>query len=273
MRLATVRTPRGTRAAVMSDDSLTLLDAPDVGNLLAMGDPDDLRSPLGERIDAESAELAQPVLAPSKIVCLGLNYEPHARETGRELPRYPTLFSKFARALAGPRDPIRLPANVSQADWEAELAFVIGRTTRDATEAEAAAAIAGYTVLNDVSMRDWQRRTPQWLQGKTFEATTPVGPVLVTPDEVDGAADLRISCRIDDEVVQEGSTADLLFSPSEIVSYLSSIVTLDPGDLVSTGTPSGVGVARDPQRFLSPGQVMITSIEGIGDLVNEIRGP
>src|SRR5581483_4959460 len=147
-------------------------------------------------------------------------------------------------------------------------AFVIGRSVRHASAEEAYAAIAGYTVLNDVSMRDWQYRTGQWLQGKTFEGATPVGPVLVTGDEVDDARDLLLRCEVDGELMQEGRTSDLLWSPVEIVQYLSTVVTLDPGDVISTGTPGGVGMARTPPVWLQPGQVVRTSIEGIGELVN-----
>jgi acylpyruvate hydrolase len=155
-----------------------------------------------------------------------------------------------------------------EADWEAELAVVVGRTVRDATPAQAREAIAGYTVLNDVSIRDYQWRTRQWLAGKTFEATTPAGPVLVTPDEVDHARDLRITCEVDGEVMQHSRTSDLVFRPEDIMSYVSEIITLDPGDLIATGTPGGVGAARDPQVFLRAGQTLRTAVEGIGELVN-----
>src|SRR5207244_3575409 len=171
----------------------------------------------------------------------------HINEMGHELPAPPTLFAKFARALTGARDPIPLPAGATQVDWEAELAFVIGRPVRHAGLDEAAAAIAGFTVLNDVSMRDWQWRTSEWLQGKTFERCTPVGPVLVSPDEVGGVApDLLLTCEVDGNLMQEARTSDLLFGPAAIVSYVSNIVTLDPGDLISTGTPGGVGAGRQP---------------------------
>ena len=155
-------------------------------------------------------------------------------------------------------------------DWEVELAFVIGRTVRRATGAQARDAIAGFTVLNDVSMRDWQFRTMQFLQGKTWDRSTPVGPVLVTPDELPGgtAPDLALRCEVDGEVMQEGRTSDLLFGPEELVAYISTIVTLDPTDLIATGTPSGVGFGRSPQVFLKPGHVVRTTIEHIGELVN-----
>jgi acylpyruvate hydrolase len=267
MRLATIRTDRGTRAVRLDGERLIELDAADVGEALARG---------GEQVPAlgaapgtlDTADLAPLVPRPAKIICLGLNYASHIREMGRELPSHPTLFAKFARALIGARDPIVLPAASQQVDWEVELALVIGRAVRHADEAAAAAAIGGYTVLNDVSVRDWQRRTLQWLQGKTFERTTPLGPVLVTPDEVDHAADLAIRCLVDDQEMQASRTSDLLFKPIDIVRYASQFTTLRPGDLIATGTPGGVGAGRDPKVFLRPGQVVRTQIEGIGELVN-----
>jgi acylpyruvate hydrolase len=215
------------------------------------------------------ADLAPVVTRPSKIICLGLNYKAHIEEMQGELPSYPTLFAKFATALTGPRDPIVLPKASKAVDWEAELGFVIGRRVRNASLVEALEAIAGYTIVNDVSMRDWQWRTSEWLQGKTWECCTPVGPALVSPEEVDHAADLLLRCEVDGAVMQEARTSDLLFKPAEIVQYVSEILTLDPGDLISTGTPAGVGAGRQPPVFLRPGNVMRTSIEGLGELVNE----
>jgi acylpyruvate hydrolase len=268
VRLATIRTPSGTRAVRIEGGNAVELDAPDVGALLASGlDPSSVRG-TGPVHDLATVDLAPVVLHPSKIFCLGLNYAAHIRETGREPPSHPTVFAKFASALVGARDDIWLPPESQCVDWEVELAFVIGRRTRRAAPDEARDAIAGYTICNDVSMRDYQRRTPQWLQGKTWEHATPVGPVLVSGDEVADAADLRLICEVDGELVQDGRTSDLVFSPTEIVQYLSAILTLEPGDLVSTGTPSGVGDARTPPVYLRPGQVMRTAIEGIGELVN-----
>ena len=205
---------------------------------------------------------------PGKVVCVGLNYESHIREMGREPPEYPTLFAKFAEALVGPNDPIVLPSVSDQVDWEAELAIVIGRAGRHVVSSDAPEHIFGFTILNDVSIRDWQNRTPQWLQGKTFEATTPLGPAVVTADELDGASDLLIRCEVDGKTMQEARTSDLWFSPNDIVSYVSEIVTLRPGDLIATGTPAGVGVGRDPQLFLRAGQTVRTTIEGVGEIVN-----
>jgi len=265
MRLATIRTEGGgTRAARVEGGSLVLLDAADAAAALATGHASDA----GRRIPAPGARLAPPSVSPDKIVCVGMNYASHIAEMGREPPGHPTLFAKFARALIGANDPIVLPRVSDQVDWEAELAVVVVREVRHATVEEARAAIGGYTVLNDVSVRDFQRRTPQWLSGKTFERSTPVGPWLVTPDEVDHAADLEVGASIDGEVVQLARTSDLVFDPASVVATLSEIVTVDPGDLISTGTPGGVGAARDPQRFLRPGEVLRTWVEGIGELVN-----
>ncbi len=187
---------------------------------------------------------------------------------GRELPSHPTLFAKFPDTLTGARDDLILPAESEEVDWEAELGVVVGAPVRRASTEEAAAAIAGFTVVNDVSMRDWQWRTAQWLQGKMFEASTPVGPWLVTGDEVDGAADLAIGCEVDGVVMQSSRTSDLLFGPAELVAYVSRITTVRPGDVIATGTPGGVGAARSPKVFLAPGQVLRTVIEGIGECVN-----
>ncbi|HSO96293.1 MAG TPA: fumarylacetoacetate hydrolase family protein [Acidimicrobiia bacterium] len=271
MRLTTIRTADGTRAARVEGDRLVELAAADVGVVLGDG-PAGLRdaaSATGPEHDAAGADYAPVVPRPSKIICLGLNYETHIREMGHEPPDVPTLFAKYTVSLIGPRDPIVLPRASTSVDWEAELAFVIGTAVRHADAGAARAAIAGYTICNDVSMRDWQRRTPQWLQGKTFESSTPVGPVLVTPDEVDDARDLRVRCEIDGEVRQDARTSDLVFDPATVVQYVSTILTLVPGDLISTGTPGGVGAGMSPPVFLHPGQVVRTVIEGIGELVNE----
>ena len=271
MRLTTIRTTHGTRAARVEGDRVVELDAPDVGAVLAQG-PVGLRDAAaarGPERDAATADYAPVVPAPSKIICLGLNYETHIREMGHDPPDVPTLFAKYTAALIGPHDPIVLPRASTSVDWEAELAFVIGTPVRHADERTARAAIAGYTICNDISMRDWQRRTPQWLQGKTFESSTPVGPVLVTPDEVDDARDLGVRCEVDGEVRQDARTSDLVFDPVAIVQYVSTILTLLPGDLISTGTPGGVGAGMSPPVFLRPGQVVRTVIDGIGALVNE----
>jgi acylpyruvate hydrolase len=267
MRFSTIRTDDGTTAARLDGDVLIPLDAADVGEMLARGGPGQPRTG-ASAVPVAEADFAPVVTQPGKIICVGLNYRAHILETGRELPEYPTLFAKFADTLLGPRDELVLPSVSERVDWEVELGVVIGSPVYRATPEEALAAIAGYTVINDVSMRDWQRRTLQWLQGKMFEHSTPAGPYLVTPDEVGHAADLEVRCEVDGAVMQQSRTSDLLFSPAEIVSYASQAITLKPGDLIATGTPGGVGNARKPPVYLQPGQVLRTWIEGLGECVN-----
>ncbi|WP_131742598.1 fumarylacetoacetate hydrolase family protein [Actinomadura roseirufa] len=274
MRLLTFRTEDGTRAGRLDGDEVTPLDASDVGGLLASGADwrERAAAAAGAPVPLEGLDLAPVVPRPSKIICVGLNYKLHIAETGLDTPDHPTLFAKFARSLIGAADAIELPAASTAMDWEAELAVVVGRTVRAADAAAGRAAIAGYTVANDISARDFQGRTTQWLQGKTFDSTTPLGPVLVTGDEVDDAADLEVTCSVDDELMQRGRTSDMLFPPEEVVSYISGIVTLDPGDVILTGTPSGIGDSRKPPVRLRPGQVVTTEIEGLGVLRNRCAG-
>jgi acylpyruvate hydrolase len=272
VKLATVRIAGGTRAARLEGDRLHLLDAADVGELLAA---DDWRKRAGdvdvEAIPLAGQELAAPVPRPEKIICSGLNFRSHAEELGQPIPEYPILFAKFWRALVGPTDPISLPPGSQKIDWEGELGVVIGARVRNADADEARAAVAGYVAANDVSMRDWQQRSREWLQGKTFEATTPIGPVLTTLDEFDDPDDVRVRCLVDGEVMQDCSTSDMVFSVTDLVAYVSQIIALVPGDLLLMGTPSGIGGKQDPPRFLSPGQEVRTEVEGIGVLVNECR--
>jgi acylpyruvate hydrolase len=274
MRLATIRIPGGTRAVRLDGGQAVETGYNDAGELLARPDWPALAAAAdGARHPAASLDLAPVIPHPGKVVCVGLNYRHHILEMGRGLPEHPTLFAKYADALIGPRDPIQLPAESSAVDWEAELAVVIGRAVRRADEKEACAAIAGFCVLNDVTMRDWQYRTTQWLQGKSFEATTPVGPALVTPDELPGGIRpaLAITGGVDGETVQKADTSDLVFDPVALVRYISAIMTLRPGDLIATGTPGGVGHARKPPRYLTAGMTLTTEIEGIGRLENAVR--
>ena len=273
MRLATVRTKDGTRAARLEGDRLLLLRYPDVGVLLGAMSPAswiDAVAALDStgEIAFTEASFAPLVVHPEKIFCVGLNYRAHILEMSHDLPSYPTLFAKFASGLIGAHDDLVLPSVSQAVDWEVELAVVIGRRVRRATLEEAQDAIAGFTIANDVSIRDWQSRTSQYLQGKAFDASTPVGPVLVTGDEIGDAVDLEVRCEVDGMVMQRGRTSDLMFGPAAVVSYISQFATLCPGDLISTGTPGGVGAGRSPQVFLEPGQVLTTAIEGIGSCVN-----
>ena len=274
MRLATLSTATGVRAARIEGDVAIELDVLDVGELLRRPDWQSIAADRsGARHQVADVALAPVVPRPGKIFCVGLNYRSHILEMGRGLPEFPTLFAKFPEALVGPYDAIELDPASDAVDWEAELAVVIGARVRRASEAEAAAAIAGFSVLNDVTMRDWQYRTLQWLQGKTFEATTPFGPELVTPDELPGGVRpaLELSCTVDGERVQSANTSDLVFDPVALVEYISTIITLNPGDVIATGTPGGVGHARNPPRYLTDGAVVVTEISGLGRLENTAR--
>ena len=270
MKLATLRIAGATRAVRIDGAHAVDLGHVDVGALLADPGWPERAAADGPTHGLADAEFAPVVPAPGKIWCVGLNYRGHILEMGRDLPQFPTLFAKFADALVGPTDPIVLPPESDAVDWEAELAVVIGQPLRRASHAEAEAGIAGFTVANDVTMRDWQFRTREWLQGKTFEATTPLGPVLVTPDELPGGVRPRldITGSVDGEIVQQSRTDDLVFDPLDLVCYASTIGTLRPGDVILTGTPAGVGHARTPARYLQPGSRLITEISGIGRLDN-----
>ncbi|MFE7839596.1 fumarylacetoacetate hydrolase family protein [Streptomyces sp. NPDC057474] len=269
---ATATVAATTTAVRVEGDFLVDLGLPDVGAVLAApGGLAAAESADGARYPAATAEFAPLVPRPGKVVCVGLNYQKHIKEMGRDLPEHPTLFSKFADTLIGARDDIRRPAETGQFDWEAELAVVIGRTVRRADEAEAEAAIAGFTVLNDITCRDWQFRTREWLQGKNWDLTTPVGPYLVTTDEAGGPRPaLDISCTVNGRLMQRDNTGDLLFDPVDLVRYISTMIRLNPGDIIATGTPGGVGHARKPPVFLNPGDTVITEIEGLGRLENHV---
>jgi acylpyruvate hydrolase len=277
MKLATIRTDKAdqaTRAVRVEDGGLTDLGFADLGQLLTRPDWKTLAATTaGATYSPDDVTFAPVVPRPGKIFCVGLNYRNHILEMGRDLPEHPTLFAKFAEALIGATDDIELAPESDAVDWEAELVVVIGDTVRRATEQQATDAIAGFTVMNDVTMRDWQFRTREWLQGKTFEATTPLGPVLVTPDELAGGVRpaLSITATLNGEVMQKADTSDLVFDPVALVRYASTIVTLRAGDVIATGTPGGVGHARTPARYLADGDRLITDIDGIGRLVNVAR--
>jgi acylpyruvate hydrolase len=275
MKLATIRTEEGHRAARIDGDTATVLDDTDVGALL--GDPawsGHAAAATGPSLAVADLDYAPLIPHPDKIMCIGLNYRSHIAEMrGGDPPAYPTVFAKYRASLIGAHDDIVLPFASSMVDWEAELAVVIGAPIRHGDRDAATAAVAGYSVLNDVSMRDWQNRTMQFLQGKTFEHSTPLGPWLVTPDETGAVPgpEQRIGCTVDGEVMQDSTTADLLFDVPALVSYLSTIITLLPGDVIATGTPSGVGAGRKPPRFLADGELVVTTISGVGELSNRCR--
>ncbi len=271
MRLLTLRTSAGTTTADRQvGNPPTEIDGfSDVGALLQ--DPAWVaiaEAAHGATHAYDGADLAAVVPSPGKIICVGHNYRNHIKEMGREVPEYPTLFAKYAESLIGPNDDLALPQESDTVDWEAELAVVIGKKGRRISEADAADHIAGYSVLNDISMRDYQFRTVQWLQGKTWEKSTPFGPALVTKDEF--AAGPLMTSAVDGEVQQSTPTGDLVFTPEFLVSYISTIITLNPGDVIATGTPGGVGHAQDPKRYLQEGQLLVTTIEGLGQLNNRV---
>ncbi|MFF7319914.1 fumarylacetoacetate hydrolase family protein [Streptomyces albogriseolus] len=272
MKLATLRTADGTRAVRLDGGSLVDLGYSDLGELFAQNDwRNQAAGASGTAYPVEGADFAPVVPSPSKVVCVGHNYTNHIKEMGRDLPSHPTLFPKFAETLIGAGDDIVKPDETDALDWEVELAVVVGKRVRRADEQQAADAIAGFTVMNDISLRDWQFRTVEWTQGKIWEATTPVGPYVVTPDEVGGVRPaLQVTTTVDGEVMQQDDTGTLLFDPVFLVRYISTVITLNPGDIIATGTPAGVGNARDPKVFLLPGQTVVTEITGLGACVNKV---
>jgi acylpyruvate hydrolase len=216
------------------------------------------------------AVLLPPIPRPGKIICLGLNYSDHAAEAGMDLPVAPELFAKFANSLIGHEMPIKLPKVSEQVDYEAEMAFVIGRHANAVSAAEALDYVAGYTILNDVSVRDYQARTTQWLPGKSVDNTTPIGPWIVTPDEIGDPQNLDIALEIDGEELQSSNTSQMVFGIERTIEFISSVISLDPGDVISTGTPHGVGLVRTPPRWLRAGENVTVTIDGIGSLSNPI---
>jgi acylpyruvate hydrolase len=271
MKLATIRDGHTTQAVRIDGDVATDLGDADVRVVLQRPDwrtwAEAVVGPTRPVADLDYAPL---IPSPDKIICVGLNYKGHIQETGAPTPEYPTLFSKFRASLVGATDDVLLPPESPMVDYEAELAVIIGSPARRVSEADALDHVAGYAVCNDVSVRDWQRRTSEFLQGKTWERSTPLGPWLVTADESPGP-DRAISCEDNGDVLQNSTTADLLFDVAAVVAYCSTVITLEPGDVIATGTPSGVGMARTPPRWLEDGDVMVTRIEGLGELRNVCR--
>lgn len=266
MKLGTVRKAGTSSAFSVKDGEVRYHRAADVLELISQpgwkheaGRPGSI---------PEERHLAPPVLEPRKIICVGLNYTDHAKEVGKEPPQVPTLFAKVATTLVGARDPLEVPSLSTRVDWEAELAIVIGSELRNADEAAAADAILGYSIINDLSIRDWQNRTSEWFQGKNFDRTCPFGPVIVTPDELDIDRGLEVSCTVNGVRMQSGTTSDMIFRPAALLVYISQFLTLQPGDVIATGTPAGVGFSRTPPIFLAPGDEVSTEITGIGELRN-----
>ena len=217
--------------------------------------------------------LGSPVVRPSKLICLGKNYLEHAQEGNFDAPEKPLLFAKAPSALSGPTDPIILPRSCGQVDWEVELAVVIGREGKRISRAAAWDYIAGYTVMNDVSGREAQFGDGQWFRGKSFDTFAPLGPALVTPDEIDDICSLQLTARVDDRVMQTGNTGDLVFDIPHLLAYISEDITLLPGDVISTGTPAGVGIFRNPPITLAAGNVVTCRIDTLGELVNPVVAP
>jgi acylpyruvate hydrolase len=275
VKLATLRLATTTTAARIEEDAGEAVEvsASDVGVLLAQADWAQIAAvAAGPRHSLSEVDYGPVVPHPGKIVCVAQNYKAHIAEQGIEPPAYPALFAKFSSSLAAAHDEIVLPGDSDKVDWEVELAVVIGRPVFRASEEQALSAVAGYAVINDVTMRDWQFRTSQFLQGKTFDKATPFGPWLVTRDdpEVDEGG-MQLSCEVDGEVVQDANSSDLLFGVRTLVSYISHTMSLFPGDVIATGTPGGSGHWRHPPRYLEDGNELVTRVLGLGECHNVCR--
>jgi 2-keto-4-pentenoate hydratase/2-oxohepta-3-ene-1,7-dioic acid hydratase in catechol pathway len=225
-------------------------------------------APRGEAVPLDAVRLHAPIPRPPKVICIGLNYRDHAIESGMAIPTIPVVFSKFSNCVIGPGEDVVVPKNAEKPDWEAELGVILSKPGRHVSKEDAMDYVFGYTCINDVSARDWQLQTSQWIMGKTFDTFCPMGPWIVTKDEIADPHNLRIGLRLNDETVQDSSTKELIFGIPEIVEHLSKVFTFEPGDVISTGTPPGVGLGMKPPRWLKPGETMTVFIEGIGELVN-----
>ncbi len=275
MRLVTYRSERGDRAGVLRDgaviDAADLLDdAPaSVRGLLgagAIGEVAAAAADAGPGHPLAEVELLPPIPNPQKIVCIGLNYADHAAEAGIEAPPVPTFFAKFANSLVADGATVAIPPSTRRLDFEAEVAFVIGKPAKDVAADAALDHVAAYTLLNDLSARDLQFQTPQWIPGKVFDGSAPCGPALVTADEVPDPAAIGIALDLNGERMQDSSTERLIFGVADLVAHLSTLMTLVPGDIVSTGTPAGVGSTRDPRVWLKPGDELLVRSPQLGEL-------
>ena len=269
MRLVTYEAGAGPRAGILRNERVFGEWEGDLAALLR-GPGLDALDHDGGGVALEDVTLLSPVLTPGKIVCLGLNYRSHADEAGMEAPETPTFFAKFPNALAPPGTEVPLPAYSQKVDYEAEVAFVIGRRCRDVPEEAALDVIAGYTLLNDLSARDYQFKTPQWQPGKVFDGSAPCGPALVTPDEAGEHDQIDIRLDLNGQTMQNATTADLIHSIPALIAYLSKLMTLEPGDLVSTGTPAGVGSVRKPRVWLQPGDEIVIESAALGRLETRV---
>jgi acylpyruvate hydrolase len=269
MRFVNYATDAGARAGLLRDDRVfAVRDAPAGGlqALLAAGGLAGAEPVDGDGLPLEDVRLLPPIGRPSKVLCIGLNYRAHAEEGGREAPELPTFFAKFATSLRPAGATVELPRWSSKVDYEAEVAFVIGDRCKDVPAERALRHVAGYTLLNDLSARDYQFKTPQWMPGKTFDGAAPFGPALVTPDEAGPHDAIGIALDLNGERMQESSTADLVHPIPALVEYLSMLMTLEPGDVVATGTPEGVGSLRDPKVWLAAGDEVVVSSPQLGEL-------
>jgi 2-keto-4-pentenoate hydratase/2-oxohepta-3-ene-1,7-dioic acid hydratase in catechol pathway len=270
MRLVTYKSARGPRAGQLRDDGVVDVwdalggEGESVRDLLQAGRVADLSETEGEPI--AGAELLPPIPDPDKIVCIGLNYRAHAAEAGIEPPETPTFFAKFRNALAPSGATVPLPAASRKVDFEAEVAFVVGHRAKEVSEDAALEHVAGYMLLNDLSARDLQFATPQWIPGKVFDGSAPCGPALVTADEAGDPAVIEFALDLNGERMQEASTDDLIFSIPQLVAELSRLMTLEPGDVVATGTPSGVGSTREPRVWLKAGDEIAITSPRLGEL-------
>lgn len=224
----------------------------------------------GPVLPLSGVELLAPIQNPPRIFCVGLNYRDHAIESKMEIPKVPTIFFKLASALTGHKSPVKLPAASTQVDYEAEFAVVIGKEARNVSKENWREYVFGYTILNDVSARDVQLSTSQWSLGKSFDTFAPLGPSIVTKDEIADPHSLQISLSIDGEALQNSNTRELIFKVPDLIAYISAIAPLQPGDIISTGTPQGVGLGRTPQRWLRSGETMAVTIDGLGALTNPV---
>jgi 2-keto-4-pentenoate hydratase/2-oxohepta-3-ene-1,7-dioic acid hydratase in catechol pathway len=281
MRFVTIQREGYTEPAVQFDDQVVGLRGAGFGNLISLiaGGADAMDrvmrwvdSPPGsETLEPSEARLAAPIPRPPKIICIGLNYRDHAQESNLPIPEVPTVFAKFPTAVIGPGQPIVLPRNSTRPDYEAEFAVVIGAGGRHIPESAWRDHVFGYTIVNDVSARDFQMATSQWMIGKTFDTFAPIGPAIVTADEIEDPHNLPISLTLSGEVMQSSNTSNLIFKVPQLIAHLSSVFTLEPGDIIATGTPAGVGFARKPPRFLKPGDEVRIRVGGIGELVNPVE--
>ena len=278
MRFVTFQRHQYTEPGVLRDDEIASLRGAGFENLLQIisggveaREKVDLWMqgvPWGDIVKAADVTLRAPLERPPKIICVGLNYRDHAIESKMEIPTVPTIFSKYGTSVIGPGEKIVLPKNSTKPDYEGEFAFIVGKRGRHVPAAAWRDYVFGYTILNDVSARDFQMATSQWMMGKTFDTFAPFGPAIVTADEIGDPHALDISTTVSGEVMQSSNTRNLIFPIPALIEHLSSVFTLEPGDIVSTGTPAGVGFSKTPPRWLRPGDEVVVRVQGLGELRN-----